>query len=186
MSKRLIVALALLAAAPLALANFSNGPEESGAVFRANFPFGLAFVDAEAGLVALGGPPPELGCLGEGFEDADHQVVETPAGPVKVLIHDIQQFFIYEASSIGEVCIAALTTGIRPLAVGYANVFVNDSFVNYQPGQKARTIGGNANGLVYDGQGNPWSFHGNVKLLLDKEGNFSVLTETVKLNMRGK
>ncbi len=171
-------------AAP-ALANFSNGPEFAGSVFRGNFPFGIAFEDAEAGLVALGGPPPEQGCLGEGFEEADFQVVETPAGPVKLVVHDVETFFIYAASSIGEVCEAALTTGIDPIAVGEANVRFNDNFANYEPGSRGNPFGGNANGTVYDSDGNAWSFHGNQKFFLDSNGNFQVLAETIKLNSRG-
>jgi len=179
------VALFIASTAAPTLANFSNGPDEAGVVFRANFPFGLAFVDPEAGLVALGGPPPELGCLGLGFDDADFQFVLTPAGPVKVLVHDVEQFFIYEASSIGEVCEAALTTGIAPIAVGYANVFFNDNFNNYEPGSRSNPLGGNANGTVYDADGNAWQFHGNVKLRIDRNGNFEIITETVKLSQRG-
>lgn len=172
-------------AAPV-LANFDNGPEEAGSVFRFNFPFGASLVDAEAGLVALGGPPPELGCIGLGFEEADFQFVATPAGPVKFLIHDVQQFFIYEASSIGDVCEAALTTGIAPFAVGYAKVFFNDNFDNYEPGSRSNPFGGNANGTVYDADGNAWQFHGNLKLFLDREGNFEVIKETIRLKKHGK
>lgn len=191
MLRRSVVLVALLvmvaAMAAPASANFSNGPDEAGAVFRANFPFGLAFADADAGLVALGGPPPEQGCLGEGFEEADFQFVVTPAGPVKVLIHDVETFYIYEASDIDEVCEAVVAgETVEPLAVGEANVRFNDNFENFEPGKRANPFGGNANGTVYDGDGNAWSFHGNVKLKLDREGNFEVISETVKLNKRGK
>jgi hypothetical protein len=172
-------------AAP-ALANFSNGPSEAGVVERGHYPFGLAFFDAEAGLIALGGPPPEQGCLGEGFEDADFQFVATPAGPVKLLIHDTQTFYIYEATDLGDICEAVLNGGLDPLAVGDANVRFNDNFDNYEPGSRANSFGGNANGTVYDANGDAWSFHGNLKLKLDNDGNFEVITETVKLNKRGK
>ena len=181
-----VAAMLLATVAAPAAANFDNGPDEAGAVFRANFPFGRAFEDPEAGLVALGGPPPEQGCLGEGFDEADFQFVETPAGPVKVLIHHVETFFIYEAESIGEVCEAVLTTGIDPIAVGDAiNVRFNDNFSNYQPGSRANPFGGNANGTVYDADGNAWSFHGNVKLKIDRDGNFELVQETIKLNKRG-
>ena len=180
-------AMLLAASAAPALANFDNGPDEAGSVFRANFPYGLAFVDVDAGLVALGGPPPEEGCFGEGFEEADFQFVVTPAGPVKLLIHDVETFYIYEASDIDEVCEAIFANEeIEPLAVGEATVRFNDNFDNYEPGMRANPFGGNANGTVYDGDGNAWSFHGNLKLKLDRDGNFEVLTETVKLNKRGK
>lgn len=181
-----VAAMLLAKVAAPAVANFDNGPDEAGAVFRANFPFGLAFEDPEAGLVALGGPPPEQGCLGEGFDEADFQFVETPAGPVKVLIHHVETFFIYEAESIGEVCEAVLTTGIDPIAVGDAiNVRFNDNFENYEPGSRANPFGGIANGTVYDDDGNAWSFHGNVKLKIDRDGNFELVQETIKLNKRG-
>ena len=180
------MAILLAAMAAPAVANFDNGPDEAGNVFRANFPFGLAFQDSAAGLVALGGPPPEQGCIGEGFEEANFQFVETPAGPVKVLIHDVETFYIFEAGSIGEVCEAALTTGIEPIAVGEGiNVRFNDNFDGFEPGSRANPFGGNANGTVYDADGNAWSFHGNVKLKIDRDGNFEVVSETVKLNKRG-
>ncbi len=170
-----------------ALANFSNGPDEAGVVERANYPFGVAFFDEEAGLIALGGPPPELGCIGEGFEDADFQFVSTPAGPVKLLIHDTQTFYIYESTDLGEICDAALSgEPIEPLAVGEAKVRFNDNFDNYEPGSRANPFGGNANGTVYDANGDAWSFHGNVKLKLDRDGNFQLMTESIKLNKRGK
>jgi hypothetical protein len=183
-----VVALLVLVAAMAApvLANPSNGPDEAGAVFRANFPFGLGLEDPEAGLVALGGPPPEQGCLGLGFEEADFQFVETPAGPVKLLIHDVEPFFIYAASSIDEVCEAVLNGGIDPIAVGEAiNVRFTDNFDNYEPGSRANPFGANANGTVYDADGNAWSFHGNLKLKIDKDGNFEIVQETIKLNKRG-
>lgn len=187
MLKKIAVIAVLAAAGTSAWASFSNGPEQSGIVFRFNFPFGFGLQDPEAGLVALGGPPPELGCLGLGFEPENHQIVVTPVGPIKLLIHDDEQpFFIYAASTIGEVCEAALTTGIEPIAVGYAKVRFNDNFIGYQPGSRANPFGGQANGTVYDGDGNPWQFHGSLKLLIDRDGNFRVIKETVRLNKHGK
>jgi hypothetical protein len=187
MLKKIAIFAALATAATSTWANFSNGPEESGVVFRFNFPFGLGLQDPEAGLVALGGPPPELGCLGLGFEPENHQIIVTPAGPIKALIHvDDHPFFIYAASTIGEVCEAALTTGIEPIAVGYAKVRFNDNFINFEPGSRANPFGGQANGTVYDSDGNPWEFHGNLKLMIDKGGNFRVITETVRLNKHGR
>lgn len=185
MGFRLAAAALLLvaAAAGPAAADYSNGPDESGVVDRAAMPFGASFIDG--GLVALGGPPPEQGCLGEGFEDVDVLVVETPAGAIKGLIHDVQTFWIYEATSIGEVCEAALTTGIEPLAVGDATVRWNDNFANYEPGSRTNTFGGNANGTVHDADGNAWSFHGSVRLMIDRDGEFEVIKETIRLNQRG-
>ena len=183
MLKRFLVISVLAAAATSAWANFSNGPDESGVVFRFNFPFGLGLQDPEAGLVALGGPPPELGCLGLGFDPENHQIVVTPVGPIKVLIHDDSlPFFIYAASSIGEVCVAALTTGIEPIAMGSAKVRFNDNFLNFEPGSRANAFGGQANGTVFDADGNPLQFHASIKLFLDRDGNFRVIKETINLN----
>ena len=184
--KKLWVFAAFAAITTSAWANFSNGPGQAGSVFRFNFPFGVALQDTEAGLVALGGPPPELGCLGEGFEEANIQLVFTPTGPIKLLLHDVEQFYIYEAASIDDVCEAALSTGIAPLAVGYANVFANDNFDNYEPGDRSNPFGGNTNGTVYDAEGSPWEFHGNLKLFIDREGNFEVIKETIRLRKHGK
>ena len=80
----------------------------------------------------------------------------------------------------------ALRRPEEPLAVGEANVRFNDNFDNYEPGSRSNPFGGNANGTVYDANGDAWSFHGNVKLHLDGEGNFRVLSETVKINKRGR
>jgi hypothetical protein len=180
-------AATLLAAIAAPAAADHGGPDDSGVVHRGHYPFGMAFQDSEAGLVALGGPPPELGCIGEGFEEADIMEVATPAGAIKVLIRDTETFFIYEAGSIDEVCEAVFTTGIEPIAVAEnSKVVFTDSFVNFEPGSRANTFGGNANGTAYDTDGNAWSFHGNQKLMLDNDGNFSLITDTVKLNKRGK
>ena len=55
MLKRAISAIAIAVVAAPVLANFNNVPDQPGAVARANYPFGAAFVDIEAGLVALVG-----------------------------------------------------------------------------------------------------------------------------------
>jgi hypothetical protein len=169
----LVVAMSV--AAPV-LADFGNGPDDSGVVSRGEYPFGLAFIDPDAGLVALGGPPPEQGCVGEGFEDADFLIVETPAGAVKILVHDVEPFFIYEATSIPEICEAVFTTGIDPIAVGA------DIAVRYN--ENGNYLGGNANGVVYDDDGKAWSFHGNSKIFIAQNGDLEI-RETVKLHSLG-
>jgi uncharacterized protein YaiE (UPF0345 family) len=190
MLKRMMIlgaAAALLAAIAAPAAADHGGPDDSGVVHRGHYPFGMAFQDSEAGLVALGGPPPELGCIGEGFENAEIMEVATPAGAIKVLIRDTETFYIYEAGSIDEVCEAALSTGIDPIAVAMdSKVVFTDNFVNYEPGHIGNRFGGNANGTAYDEDGNAWNFHGNQKFMLDKDGNFTLISDTVKLNKRGK
>jgi uncharacterized protein YaiE (UPF0345 family) len=190
MLKRMMIlgaAAALLAAIAAPAAADHGGPDDSGVVHRGHYPFGMAFQDSEAGLVALGGPPPELGCIGEGFENAEIMEVATPAGAIKVLIRDTETFYIYEAGSIDEVCEAALSTGIDPIAVAMdSKVVFTDNFVNYEPGHIGNPFGGNANGTAYDEDGNAWNFHGNQKFMLDKDGNFTLISDTVKLNKRGK
>jgi hypothetical protein len=73
-----------------------------GPVSRFTDVFASAYMDPADGLVALGGPPPEQGCFGQGFDDpADFQIVELPSGPIKILIRDVDQpMWLYEASSI--------------------------------------------------------------------------------------
>lgn len=61
-----------------------------------------------------------------------------------------------------------------------------DNFDNYEPGSRANPFGGNANGAVHDDDGNTWNFHGNLKLMIDNDGNFKVISETIKLAKRGK
>lgn len=194
--KFMMAAVAALALGGLASssvsANYSNGPSEAGVVERGQFPFAQAFVDAEAGLVALGGPPPEEGCLGLGFDDfiGDFQGANTPAGPVVGIVQATQPFYIFQASGIGEVCEAALTTGIDPLAVGEdIRVVGTDNLANLDeigPGPRNNVFGANATGTVFDADGNAWSFQGSVRLSIDRDGNFEVIKETVKLSKRGR
>jgi hypothetical protein len=182
------VVLSGMMAAP-AVANFSNGPDEAGVVERFSSPFGLAFEDADAGLVALGGPPPEQGCVGEGFEDyfGDFQAVSTAAGPVILVVQAEIPFYVYEATSVFEVCEAVIDEGRQPIAAG-ENIAVRltDNFANYEPGSRSNPFGANANGTVYDAKGDAWSFHASQKFKLDRDGNFTVLTEKVKLSKRGR
>jgi hypothetical protein len=173
--------------AAIAAAADHGGPDDSGILHRGHYTFGMAFIDSEAGLVAPGGPPPDQGCVGEQFEEAEFTEVATPAGAINALIRDTETFSINEAGSIDEVCEAALTTGIEPIVVAEnSKVVVTDNYLNYEPGSRANPFGGNANGTAYDADGNAYSFHGNQKLKLDKDGNFILIRDTVKLNKRGK
>jgi hypothetical protein len=182
------VVLSGMMAAP-AVGNFSNGPDEAGVVERFSLPFGLSFEDADAGLVALGGPPPEQGCVGQGFEDnvGDFQAVQTAAGPVILVVQAEIPFYVYEGTSVFEVCAAVLDDGLQPIAAG-ENIAVRltDNFWNYEPGSRSNPFGANANGTVYDAEGDAWSFHASQKFKLDRDGNFTVRTESVRLSKRGR
>jgi len=173
-----VLVVFLATAAPISAAP----PEESGVVLRIAFPFGQGFEDADDGLVALGGPPPELGCFGEGFEEVLHHIVVTPAGPVKILVKDVEEpFFIYAASSIGEVCEAVFAGEVpEPIATGTARVVLNDNNL-FNSGPGANSFGATATGTVYDADGNPWHFNASVRLLNDTKGEFRVLHEDINL-----
>jgi hypothetical protein len=123
--------------AAIAAAADDGGPDDSGILHRGHYTFGMAFIDSEAGLVAPGGPPPDQGCVGEQFEEAEFTEVATPAGAINALIRDTETFSINEAGSIDEVCEAALTTSIEPIVVAEnSKVVVTDNYLNYEPGSR--------------------------------------------------
>ena len=161
----------------------ADPPEDPpGPVSRFTEPFAVAFVDVADGLVALGGPPPELGCFGLGFEDnlADFQIVELPSGPVKVLAHDADMpIFLYEASSIEEICELVFEGVIpEPIAAGVVRVVLNDNDRDVT-GTRTNSFGSAATGTLQDSDGNPCRFSGTFRALITREFEFRVVNEGI-------
>jgi hypothetical protein len=156
-----------------------------GPVSRFTEPFAAAFFDAADGLVALGGPPPELGCFGLGFEDnlADFQIVELPSGPLKLLIHDVDMpMLLYAASSFDEICEAVFAGAIpEPLATGTVRVIVNDNDLDVS-GTRTNSFGYTASGTLRRADGTACHFSAMVRALITRDGEFRLLNEDINSN----
>lgn len=152
-----------------------------GAVVSIDAPFGLWFEDPAAGLVALGGPPPELWCAEEGFEDVPHHVVLTPAGAVKVLFNGDAPYGIYAASSVDEIC-ESVAVGVvpQPIAAGTLSVVWTNSDV-FLSGNGAGSFGGSATGTVFAADGQAWRVNASSRFLFSPKGGFKVLHEDVTM-----
>lgn len=178
----LATGLLLAGAAPTGAAPPEDPP---GPVSRFTEPFAVAFFDPADGLVALGGPPPELGCFGLGFEDnlAEYQFVELPSGPVKVLIRDDDMpIFLYAASSEDEICEAVFGGAIpEPIATGTVRVVVNDNDLDVSL-TRTNAFGGTATGTLERADGTACAFSATFRALITKEGEFRVLVEDIHSN----
>lgn len=172
-----VFSLLLATAAP----TMATPPDESGRVVRTELPFGVAYVDEAEGLVAFGGPPPELGCFGEGFEDVPHQGVVMPNGVVNLLVKDSDQaFYIYEAS-FDEVCEAVYAGNIpEPVFTGSARVVATDNDA-FGAGRNTNSWGSSTNGTVYDAEGNPWHFNASIRLQFSEKRGFRIVHEHINL-----
>jgi hypothetical protein len=178
----LAMGLLLAGAAPTVAAPPEDPP---GPVSRFTEPFAVAFFDPADGLVALGGPPPELGCFGLGFEDnlAEVQIVELPSGPVKVLIRDDDMpIFLYAASSIDEICEAVFGGAIpEPIATGTVRVVLNDNDVDVSL-TRTNAFGYTATGTLERADGTACAFSATFRALITKQGEFRVLVEDIRSN----
>jgi hypothetical protein len=178
----LAVGLWLIGAGPAG----ADPPEDPpGPVSRFTEPFAAAYVDPADELVALGGPPPELGCFGLGFEDnlADFQIVELPSGPLKILIRDVDMpIFLYAASSIEEICDAVFGGVIpEPLATGTVRVVVNDNDV-FASRTRTNSFGSTSTGILQQADGTACNFSAMFRALITKEGEFRLLNEDINSN----
>lgn len=171
--------LAGLTMAPLALA---APPDSSGAVSRYSDVFAVAYLDEKDGLWALGGPPPEEGCFGLGFDDpADIAEVQTPAGPLKVWVRQGETpVHVYDATP-GHPCEVIEAGGSPvPLYVGYMSTIGNDNdlFVTFS---RTNSFGFSSTGWVWDGEGNACRFSAHVRLLITRDDEFRVASEGITI-----
>jgi hypothetical protein len=178
----LAVGLCLIGATP---AGADPPADPPGPVSRFTEPFAVAYVDPADGLVALGGPPPELGCFGLGFEDnlADFMIVELPSGPVKILIRDVDMpIFLYAASSIDEICEAVFSGVIpEPLATGTVRVVLNDNDIDVTL-TRTNAFGHTATGTLQRADGTACHFSAMFRALITKEDEFRLLKEDINSN----
>lgn len=178
----LAVGLLLIGASPATADPPSDPP---GPVSRSIEPFAVAVVDPADGLVALGGPPPELGCFGLGFDEnlADVLIVELPSGPIKILLHDVDMpMQLYAASSIDEICEAVFDGVIpEPLATGTVRVVFNDNDAEASL-TRTNAFGFTANGRLERPDGTACHFSGVFRAQISKEDEFRILKEDITSN----
>jgi hypothetical protein len=162
----------------------SQPTDPPGVVSREVVTVGTVFEDPAAGLVALLGPPPELGCLGLGFDDpAWSQWVDTPSGAVVSLIRATEvPVRVYAATSIEDVCGPVWEGGDPPaaLATGSARVRGTDNDV-FLSGTRTSTWGGSATGTLTRWDGASCRFAAQGRWQLDRDGTFRPLLERVGL-----
>lgn len=173
-------ALAALLMAQVAIA---GPPASSGPVERFVDTFGAGYIDEADGLVALGGPPPEEGCFGLGFDDpANVMVVHTGAGPIKVLIRQGDTpVFVYDLT-VGHPCeiIEAGGTPV-PLYVGSMSTIWTDNDVDVSL-TRTNSFGGSSKGWVFDADGNRCHLSAHVRLQVTRDGEFKVLNEGITIS----
>lgn len=146
----------------------ASAPSSSGLVVRFEDNWFVGYRDAADRLVAMTGPPAELGCHGLGHDEyvTQAQWVETPPGAIVLHIHrDEMPVWIYRASLFAEVCDAVLA-GAEPELVASGTVrFVindNDFFVSET---RTNAFGDRATGTVAGADGSLWSFTGVFRAL---------------------
>ena len=177
-----VAGFSLAAATPAAAAPPQDPP---GPVVRFTDAFAVAFQDPADQLVALGGPPPELGCFGLGFEDnlGEFQIVELPSGPVKLLARDDDMpIFLYAASSIDELCEAVEGGTIpEPIATGTVRVVGNDNDLDVSL-TRANAFGFTATGTLERADGTTCRFAATFRGLITQSDEFQVLVEDIHTN----
>jgi hypothetical protein len=155
-----------------------------GPVSRFTDVFASAYMDPADGLVALGGPPPEQGCFGQGFDDpADFQIVELPSGPIKILIRDVDQpMWLYEASSIEEICEAVFAGMIpEPVASGTVRTVLNDNDADVSL-TRSNAFGDTSTGILQRADGTACHFSASFRAIVTKKDEFRVLKEDIRSN----
>jgi hypothetical protein len=182
--RQIVASFAAGALAALLMAQVAIGgpPASSGPVERFTATFAAAYIDEADGLLALGGPPPEEGCFGLGFDDpADFMFVHTAAGPIKALIRQGDTpVFVYDLT-LGHPCeiIEAGGTPV-PLYVGSMSTIGTDND-NEVTLTRANSFGSTSTGWVFDPDGNPCHLSAHVRLLITRDDEFRVLTEGITI-----
>jgi hypothetical protein len=172
-----------LAALLIAQVAIAGPPASSGAVERFIDVAGAAYFDEADGLIALGGPPPEEGCFGLGFDDpADFMLVQTAAGPIKVLVKQgATPVFVYDLT-LGHPCEIIEGGGTPvPLFVGTMSTIANDNDRDVSL-TRVNSFGASSTGWVSDADGNACRFSAHVRLLITRNDEFKVVTEGITIS----
>ena len=188
-----MVAGLLLAALALPGTISAGRPAESGIVVRFDLlGASVGYEDPADELVAVTGPPAELGCNGLGFDDffTEVQAADTPPGAIVIVAHeDETPLYVYRASGFAELCDAvAANEPLTLIGTGTArfNHTDNDWF-----GSETRwnAFGNSATGSIVDDGGTVWSFSAIWRVLVEpSEGDecvCRVVQEDITLRPRG-
>jgi hypothetical protein len=175
----LAAGLATLLLAQVAIA---QPPDSSGPVSRYTDVFATAYFDANDGLLALGGPPPEEGCFGLGFDDpAQFMEVQTPAGPIVAVVHQATlPVFVYDITA-GDPCEIVFGGGTPvPLYEGTIRTSWTDNDVDASL-TRTKSFGGSSTGWVFDGEGNRCHFAAHVRLMITRQDEFRLASEGITI-----
>jgi hypothetical protein len=171
--RRLFVSLAVglfLAATALPGVAGAGSPPASGVIVRFDEIVLVAYEDPTDELVALTGPPAELGCLGLGFEDyfSRVQAATTPSGAIVVTARvDEVPVYVYRSSSIADICDAVVANESPGLLARGAVRFThtdNDFLVSET---RMNAFGDSATGIVVDETGGKWAFAAVFRSLVE-------------------
>lgn len=175
------VALVVGLAGPAVAGDRPDDPP--GPVTRYEADLARAYLDIDDGLVALGGPPPEDGCYGNGFDaDGQWQEIELPSGAIVTTAkQEDQAMYVYEGLSIADVC-SQVYAGETPelLASGTVRVRLtdNDSSVS---GTRGNAWGDFAVGQLSTPDGQTCQFVGRSRYRFTPNGEFRQLREDITL-----
>ncbi|HEX5589473.1 MAG TPA: hypothetical protein VFX65_04185 [Candidatus Limnocylindrales bacterium] len=194
--RRLTVSLAaglLLAAVAMPGAINAGRPAESAIVVRFDLlGASVGYEDPADELVAVTGPPAELGCAGLGFDEffTEVQAVDTPPGAIVLVANeDETPLYVYRASGFAELCAAVASN--QPLTIvgtGTARFSHTD---NDWLGSETRwnAFGNSATGSIVDNGGTVWSFSAVWRVVIEpSEGDeclCRVVQENITLRPRG-
>jgi hypothetical protein len=157
-------------------------PGSSGVVTRFTEAFAVSYIDEADGLIAVGGPPPEEGCFGEGFDDpAEFMNVQTPAGPILAKVHQaVSDVFVYDLT-LGHPC-EILDAGGTPLPLytGTWRTVGNDNDLHVTL-TRTNSFGFRSAGWVEDAEGDRCRISAHVRLLITRQGEFRVVNEGITL-----
>lgn len=175
------VGMVVALAGPAAAGSPPDDP--SGPVTRYEADLSRAYFDVDDGLVALGGPPPEEGCFGIGFDgNGQWQEIELPNGAVVTMAKDDDQpMYLYEGTSISDVC-DQVYAGETPelLASGTVRVRLTDNDL-LGSGTRASVWGDFAFGQLVTTEGETCQFVGRSRYLITPNGDFQLLQEDITL-----
>lgn len=173
--------LTTLLATQIALA---DAPGSSGIVSRLIDHGGFSYYDAGDNLTALGGPPAEEGCVGEGFDDpAMVMLVELPNGVLKVNVRQgPTDVFVYEGT-LDEICQTVIEGGtVEPLYVGWMSTVLNDNDGGASL-TRGNSFGLSSHGMVWDvTDGNRCALSAHARLQITRDAEFLVRTEGINIS----
>lgn len=161
----------------------ADAPDSSGVASHFYDIAAFAYNDEADGLTALGGPPPEEGCFGEGFDDlALFLVVEEPSGALKVHIRQGPTPVSVYDLTLDQICETIIGGGaVQPLYVGWMSTVLNDNDAEVSL-TRTNSFGGSSHGMVWDGVGNQCAFSAHDRLQVTRDEEFRVLSSEINIS----